>query len=165
MVGVAGIQEILDMQITRALKISLVVFLVGVLVVVALVSNLSKHDRVRREFSTYREAVESGAIEIAAIPTFLPKSATNIKSDRDLDANTSVVTFDFGNDFEEFLQHQKTADVSAAAGIAATHAMSISSPHSAKYFPLLSSEAGEYHGSLLVDLERGKALYVEPPVR
>lgn len=129
---------------------------------IALLLYMSRLNVVELKFATYEEALAAGAFKNASLPQFLPKSARNIQSKRDLDASVSLVTFDFGNDFGTFL-NQQVSSSPASGALARTHERDFSDPKDLKYFPLLSSEEGLYHGSLLINSSKGKAIYVEPP--
>lgn len=152
------------MTAPRVLKTALWGFLTVVAIVVGLLFYTSARDVVELEYVSYKEALAAGAFTNASLPGFIPKSALKIKSSRDLDANVSLVTFDFGPDFERFLAQQKTDDVAAAVEPVKRHGLDFANPGELRYIPLLSSESDLYHGSLIINFVKGKALYVEPPL-
>jgi hypothetical protein len=151
------------MDFRNVLRVVVLVPVIGLLAVGALLFYMGKQDVVEIVHSSFEEATAAGAFADAALPNFLPKSSRNIVSRSNLDSNDSLVTFDFGSDFDQFLKQQKSWDVVAALGLANRHGAKFSNRKDLRYFPLISSETGVYHGSLLVNLATGKAVYVEPP--
>lgn len=55
-------------------------------------------ERPKSYFSNYKEAKASGIMDRGWIPTFIPKSATNINEQHDLDTNWVKMTFNYAPD-------------------------------------------------------------------
>jgi hypothetical protein len=82
----------------------LVVFGVTISLVIFAKIIMSMFDSVIRErYSSYSVAVDNGAHVHGMVPDFLPRSATQIVAERDLDSDTLKVEFSFDGDFDSFL--------------------------------------------------------------
>jgi hypothetical protein len=68
---------------------------------------LPNNDIIKQVFPSYSDANLANAFSHGMIPDFLPKSSTQISSERNIDLDTLVVSFNFGNDFNDFLSKQK----------------------------------------------------------
>lgn len=66
-----------------------------VFVLLAITSN-----EVRERYSSYSDAVDRDAEAHGMVPPFLPNSAVGIVAERDLDADTLIVEFTYGDDFD-----------------------------------------------------------------
>lgn len=140
-------------------SILLIVTGVVVLIVVAV---LWPRDVVELEFSTYKQAVAANAFENGALPTWMPKSATNIRSISNLDSNSAVVTFSFGPDFDTYLAAQKSAPAQSAASLGIRQQGDIfADPRELTYIPKIAPDGESHQGALLVNRSHRKALYFQ----
>lgn len=67
---------------------------------------------VLEKYSSYSEAYEREALAHGMIPDFLPKSATRIISERDVESDTLIAEFTYGEDFDEFVMRSATKNMS-----------------------------------------------------
>ena len=78
---------------------------------------IGSRDLVKVEYANYKAAEAADAFKNEALPLWLPRSASNIRSVRNLDSNTEVVSFSFGADFEAFLSLQESAPAKSASDL------------------------------------------------
>lgn len=93
-------------KFVKAISISVGIGLALCALVLLTVLFIFPSDVVEHAFPNYDSAVAAQAIELYRLPTLLPKSATKIRSIRNLDLNYAVVTFEYGPDFDEFIAAQ-----------------------------------------------------------
>ena len=63
--------------------------------ILMLTNGLYSGERPKSQFSTYQEAKESGLMTKGWIPTFIPRSTTNISEQHDLDTNWVKMSFNY----------------------------------------------------------------------
>lgn len=76
---------------------------VAVIVFAVFVSLVVSSNVIGERYSSYSDAVRNEAAAHGMVPDFLPWSATDIVAKRDLDADTLIVEFNYGNDFNASL--------------------------------------------------------------
>jgi len=132
----------------------LAMFLIAVM---RIPSGMAEH-----KFDTYAQAAATGAIERQALPDYLPASATDIHSTRDLDHGGEVVTFRYGADFDQFIAAQVAAPPRSAKALGVRlwndH---FTDPDKLSYFPNVVLYREHNPGRLLINRGRRIALYVE----
>jgi hypothetical protein len=62
---------------------------------------------VQEKYLSHSEAISEGAFIQGMVPSFLPKSATKIIAERNVDLDTLTVDFVFESDFDAFLVGKK----------------------------------------------------------
>ncbi len=131
-----------------------------VLLVAIVLLYVGKLDIVELKFATYQQANSAGALKNGALPSLLPKSAQNIHSISNLDTNNEVVTFDFGADFDQYVNQQKSAPpLSASALGIRRQGEAFSNPDDLIYIPKVAPDGESIQGSLLVNRKKKRALY------
>lgn len=114
---------------------------------------------VQERYASYSDAIDKDAHIHGMVPVFLPRSATQIIAERDLDSDTLKVEFVFKNDFDGFLSEQSKKSMILPIGILDRTSLSevdidrlqvISSPGSVQ----------ECTSHLVVDMQARKAVYI-----
>lgn len=77
-------------------------------------------ERPESEFDSYSEAKASGLMDRGWIPTFIPKSARNIKEQHDLDSNWVEMTFEYNPEDITFTRDACDSERSFEGGIELT---------------------------------------------
>lgn len=141
--------------------------IVVALVVVATFAGLrlrASGDVVDARYDDHAAALRVQAFEHGMIPDFLPRSAVNIRSVRNIDLNETVVTFGFGADFDAFIAHQGASATPSDADIAAIRAdlIDVSNRDALALVRCVATADADSRGRLLIDRARRRAVFVSP---
>jgi len=80
------------MQIIKNMMITILAIAFGLIIFLLFLNYLEEP---KSEFANYNEVKASGIMDRGWIPTYIPKSATNIKEQHDIDTNWVEVTFKY----------------------------------------------------------------------
>jgi len=140
----------------------LVLLVLSLVALVALALLIIPSNIVELEFATYEQAVSTGAIERQALPDYLPKSAKDIHSTRDLDNGGEVVTFRYGSDFDQFVAAQVAAPPRTAKSLGIRlWNDDFTDPNEPSYFPEVALYREHKGGTLLINRVQRTALYFD----
>lgn len=112
---------------------------------------------IRERYSSYSDAANKDAEAHGMVPTFLPRSAIAIAAKRDLDADTLIAEFTYGDDFDINLSGLSKSSTSLPAEI--LEATSLDGIDGLEVFSDVGAD-GSCASHLVIDKRKRRAAYI-----
>lgn len=143
-------------------RVFFLIVVVGIAFGIVLLYLMPRKDMVVEQYTSYSNATQREAFSHGMIPDFLPESAKNIVSRRDLDLNTLEVIFDYsGDEFVKFLGRQKKSTGIETEELLkyVTDVIETSDPEVLIVIPKVASPDIDSQGALIVNTKQKRAVY------